>query len=249
MSDDAYKIALRQRLHLPVAVAGAACAYTPLSSQVRCCKPLTATADHAHSCSFSQRMARHNAMRDLFCDFYRQAGCYASVEQAVTEIGHEVAPKADIRAAGGPASPVTYADVQITHTARYCHQADSWTAGPPGAAAHTAELTKKRHYRPRQGGRPVTMLPLIWETTGRWGQAAAGELRRLARLRASQARRSGTADADAVYRATLGRWRREVGVCLQTHNAAVIAAAVGFDAALACHRAWAQPSDVIPESC
>ena len=68
------------------------------------------------------------------------------------------------------------------------------------------------------------MVPLAFETYGRWGEHAVRELRRLARRRAERADAQQAVDPTAVYRGCLRRWRQEVSVALQMGNFAIYAA-------------------------
>ncbi len=170
------------------------------------------------------------------------------VEQAVPELGHASAPRADIRVTGGPDAPLTYADVMVTHTASFSSSTGTWSPAAPGQAAAEAEKVKQRRYRPAAGGSSIRLVPLIWETHGRWGRQGMAELRRVARRRATVAASQGSADADAVYRATLNRWRREVSVQLQSWNAAILAASVGFAVDLRTRSTWEHSLDLIPEA-
>ena len=52
------------------------------------------------------------------------------------------------------------------------------TATGPGVAAGREERSKVAHYRPRDGGRAVLLVPLAFEADERWGAAAAMELKR-----------------------------------------------------------------------
>ena len=68
------------------------------------------------------------------------------------------------------------------------------------------------------------MIPLAFETFGRWGEHAVRELRRLARRRAERPDAQQAVDPTAVYRGCLRRWRQEVSVALQMGNFAIYAA-------------------------
>ena len=70
----------------------------------------------------------------------------------------------------------------------------------------------------------MIIVPLAFESYGRWGESAALELRRMARRRSEQLDVARAADAKAMYRGCLRRWRQEIAVCLQLGN---------FDAACA----------------
>ena len=73
-----------------------------------------------------------------------------------------------------------------------------------------------------EDGQSVLLAPLAYETYGRWGKLAAVEFRRLARARVTLLDAATSADASAVFRGALLRWRRELSVCLQLGNAQVM---------------------------
>ena len=91
------------------------------------------------------------------------------------------------------------------------------------------------------------LVPLVFETAGRWGESAARELRRLARARASRGTRIAV-DVDAIYRATLLRWRRELSTLLQQANASVVMAAVGCVVDLQVAGVTQDVYDLVPEA-
>ena len=93
-------------------------------------------------------------------------------------------------------------------------------------AAAREERKKFSDYMPRVGGHPILLVPLAFETFGRWGEHAVRELRRLARRRVERpdAQQAVHADPTAVYRGCLRRWRQEASVALQLGNYAIDAA-------------------------
>ena len=132
------------------------------------------------------------------------------------ELGRGPEVESDVRAQGGPSEPVRYADVVVTHPIQLRH--GRWTASGPGVAAAREERGKLADYAARPSGRPVLIVPLAFESYGRWGKAAALELRRLARRRAEQLDATSSVDPSAVYRGCLKRWRQEISVALQLCN-------------------------------
>ena len=129
------------------------------------------------------------------------------------ELGPGTDVEADVRAVGGPSEPVRYADVVVTHPVQT--RAGRTTGSGPGVAAAREERGKHGDYMPRPGGRPVLLVPLAFESYGRWGKLAALELRRLARRRSERVDAANSVDASSVYRGCLRRWRQEVAVALQ----------------------------------
>ena len=177
---------------------------------------------------------RHNALRDKWCQYYRQAGYHAATEQSVPELGPGPDVEADIRAEGGPAEPVRYADVVVTHPIQ--KRLGRLVGNGPGIAVAREEREKLRDYLPRPGGRRVALVLLAFESYGRWGKSAALELRRLARRRSEMADAVRSVDSSAVYRGCLRRWRQEISVCLQLCNFAVYSASsVGLRADAGSH--------------
>ena len=158
-------------------------------------------------------------MRDKWLGFYRQAGFHALKEQSVPELGPGSDVIADVRAEEGPSAPIRYADVVVTHPIQ-CHRGQ-WSGTGPGIAAARMERKKYADYQPRPGGRAVLLVPLAFETYGRWGRKAAQEFRRLARRRSELEDAQQSVDPDAVFRGCIRKWRQEVSVTLQLGNFAI----------------------------
>ena len=222
--DDAFICCLRARLRLDLVPPHTHCAYVFQPNNRTCGKEVAGPADHAHACCNVKVNARHNALRDLWLSFYRQAGYHADKEQSVPELGPGNDVESDVRAVGGPAEPVRYADVVVTHPIQT--RAGRITGSGAGIAAEREERKKLSDYAPRTGGRAVLLVPLAFESYGRWGDAAALELRRLARRRSECADAARSVDATSVYRGCLRRWRTELSVLLQLGNFSIYAASV-----------------------
>ena len=220
--DDAFVCLIKARLRCDLVPANAHCAYIIQTKKRQCASVLTGPADHAHDCCHQKVHFRHDSMKDKWCSLYRQAGFAALTEQSVPELGPGPAVIADIRAEEGPAAPVRYADVVITHPI-CCHRG-SWCGTGPGTAVAREERGKLKDYLPRPGGRRVLLVPLAFESYGRWGVSAARELRRLARRRAERQDAQQSVDPQAVYRGCLRRWRQEISITLQLGNFAVYSA-------------------------
>jgi len=181
---------------------------------------LNAAVDHAHTCCRAAINVRHNAVRDRWQGFYKEAGFDAATEQFVPEVGPGTRVRSDIRARCGPARPTRYADVVITHP--FTLIGITWVGHAHAAATEAAEADKYRTYAIRPGGTPIVIIPLAFETFGRWGPAAVKELRMLARARACRTDVAAALDPKAAYRGTLRRWRMEMSVLLQRCSAAVV---------------------------
>ena len=127
-----------------------------------------------------------------------------------------------MRAEGGPAEPMRYADVVVTRPIQI--RQGKISGSGPGVAAAREERGKLSDCAPRPHGRPVLIVPLAFKLYGRWGESAALELRRLARRRSEQLDVARAADANAMYRGCLRRWRQEIAVCLHLGNVTIYAA-------------------------
>ena len=155
--------------------------------------------------------------------------------------------KAAIRVSEGVAAPTRYCDVVVTHPVRW--ERTRWRGTLGGKAAASAESDKHTGYKPAAGGRAVLLTPLAFETFGRWGHAAAAEVRRLARCRARLPMARRAVDPSSIYRATLLRWRRELSARLQQGNALVLLGATGKPAELSTHAApLTEALDFLPEA-
>ena len=92
------------------------------------------------------------------------------------------------------------------------------------------------------------MVPLAFESYGRWGEHAVRELRRLARRRAERPDAQQAVDPTAVYRGCLRRWRQEVSVALQMDNYAIYAAcAKALRSSEAVHAASVDGDDLVTD--
>ena len=158
----------------------------------------------------------------------------------MAEYAPHSALRADVRASYGPGLPVVYYDVVVAHP---------FTTGVPtgsvgallgaqpdaDAAVHSAEQRKYGKYAapcdPASGValvRPVTAVPLAFDTFGRWGPAATEALKRWARrclLRPDAVRSVRKA---GLYQQVLTRWRASGACALQRGNYEVFAASVGL---------------------
>ena len=95
-----------------------------------------------------------------------------------------------MRATLAPGQPPTYYDVVVSHpftTGVPTGSVGQLRLAEPSAdsAVNVGERGKRLDYAPPPGLPQVKLVPLAFDTFGRWGDSAAKELRRLARLRAS----------------------------------------------------------------
>ena len=230
LPDEAFRTAVRSRLRLPLVQSQTPCAYRTITTHRVCGAGLTADADHAHGCCRRPIIFRHNALRDLWAALYAEAGCIVDTEQAVPEIGLRPARGqrepgvaiADVRAAGGPGAPVRYADVAVTHPVH--SNRGRLVADGPGEAAAAQERAKDATYAPAEGASAALVVPLVFETFGRWGPRAERELLWLARRRVDRRGANTALDPAQAFGAVLRRWRQRVSICLMRGNFEVVRA-------------------------
>ena len=232
LDDAAFAYGVRARLRLPLAPTGTLCAYTPQSSHKVCSQLMDEHADHAFTCCRGPLVARHHYLRDVWRRIYSEAGCGASTEQLVHELGlkqprRSDAPHyvtADIRATDAPAVPATCCDVVVTHPLKT--EKGKLTPTARGTSSCTEETRKLNAYKPSEGGSTVRLAPLAMETFGRWGPAAETELLRLARIRVMRDESGTCPTSSGAVQSVAARWRQQLSVALMRGNFAVVAAAV-----------------------
>ncbi|CAE8714572.1 unnamed protein product [Polarella glacialis] len=186
---------------------------------------LTARADHALGCAWGTRNARHNLLRDQLAALIAEAGGRAQSEQMVAEYAPHVARKADVRASFGPGALRIYYDIVVAHPFKTRvptgERGALLNATPEAdAAVKTAERRKRNDYAPPANdagallGRAVAIVPMAFDTHGRWGPAAVDAVRRCARrlLRMPDAIRS--VQRKGLYLKLLASWRAEASCLL-----------------------------------
>ena len=77
---------------------------------------------------------------------------------------------------------------------------------------------------------PVTMVPLAFDTYGRWGEAAADALKRWARRRLTRPDAARSVRRAGLFQQVLARWRAAGSCPLQRGNFEAFAACVGMNA-------------------
>ena len=130
---------------------------------------------------------------------------------------------ADVRASDGPGAPVRYADFAVTHPVHLSR--GRVTADGPGLAAAAQERTKDAAYAPAPGAPSALVIPLVYETFGRWGPRAERELLWLARRRVERRGANTALNSAQAFGAVLRRWRQRISVCLMRGNYEVVRAA------------------------
>ena len=169
----------------------------------------------------------------------QEAGGRALTEQWVSEYAPHIARRADVRANYGPGLPTVYFDVVVAHP---------FTTGVPtgavgamrtaqpdaDAAVGPAEQEKYGDYAPPCDAltgvpltHPVTVVPLAFDTYGRWGPAAADALKRWARRRLNRPDAARSVRRAGLFQQVLARWRAAGSCALQRGNFETFAASVG----------------------
>ena len=119
-----------------------------------------------------------------------------------------------------------HADVAVTSTAQpHGKGTITYTVSGAGVAVASHERRKIREWAVVDGA-SARLIPLAFESQGRWGHHAIQELGRLARIKGN-AQADSPQEATAVTRASLKRWRREIGIALQRGNARIAIASLG----------------------
>ena len=86
------------------------------------------------------------------------------------------------------------------------------TADGPGLAAAAQERTKDADYVPAPGASSALVIPLVYETFGRWGPRAERELLWLARRRVERRGANTALNSAQAFGAVLRRWRQRISV-------------------------------------
>ena len=197
--------------------------------------------DHAPGCAKAARNNRHNNLRDWWLAVIREAGGRALHEQAVHEYAPHRRQRSDVRASYGPGAPTVYYDVVVAHP---------FTTGVPqgpcgdlkgaepsaDAAIQPAANRKRSEYAPPRdangtalaGG--VKIVPVAFDTFGRWGKDVSDELKLWARRRLARPDAIANARRKGVYAELLSRWRATAACTLQRGNFEVYADCVGLAA-------------------
>ena len=105
--------------------------------------------------------------------------------------------------------------------------AGRWEVKGDGIAVAREARRKQREWGDKSLGRaPARLVPLAFESQGKWCAEAVEELARLARFKNSQLLAS-PRDAALAASACQRRWRTWVSISLQRGNAAMVLAALG----------------------
>ena len=172
--------------------------------------------DHAPGCAKAARNKCHNSVRDWWLSVIRKAGGRALHEQAVHEYAPHRRQRSDVRASYGPGAPVVYYDVVVAHP---------FTTGAPqgpcgdlkgaepcaDAAIRPAAKRKRSEYTHPQDENDtvlavgVKIVPVAFDTYGRWGQDVSDELKLWARMRLARPDATASLRRKVVYAEMLSR--------------------------------------------
>jgi hypothetical protein len=165
IESDTFRVLTRKRLCLPV--------YSPTNSRSICpeCKSaaLDAYGDHAEICPFSSdRVSRHNIIRDILGNDFAAAGCPIRKEVQVLPASQQIPADlyCPIWSRGRPAA----FDVTITSPVQGSLIAGA--AKEQGFAARQAEHRKEAKYFEACRDNGVEFIPISVESGGTWGNHA-----------------------------------------------------------------------------
>ena len=145
-----------------------------------------------------------------------------------------------MRTSHGPGLPTVYCDVVVAHpftTGVPTGEVGTLLGARPDAdaALGPAERGKYADYAtprdPATGtllAQPVAVLPLAFDTHGRWGKAAVDSLRRWARRRLNRPDAARSVRRAGLFQHVLARWRAAGACALQRGNFETYAACVGL---------------------
>jgi hypothetical protein len=229
LNDEAFGLALRLRLGLHIASVGDRCTVFNQTSRSVCGRPLSLFADHAVGCARAARNAGHNHIRDWWADLLKDAGGRALTEQWVSEYAPRKAVRADVRAVHSPGEGVVYYDVVVAHpftTGVPTGSVGEMRTDTPQADAAVGPASREKHnkYAPPLPSPPVPdvpkvqIVPLAFDTYGRWGKDAVIALRLAARRRMALPDARNCVPSSSAYVNLLQRWRAAGAIAVQRRN-------------------------------
>lgn len=178
-------------------------------------------------------------LRDWLAALIKEAGGRAPTEQMVAEYAPHVARRADVRASFGPGAPRIYYDIVVAHpfkTGVPTGECGALLNATPDAdaAVKPAERRKRNDYAPpvNDAGLPVAravvIVPMAFDTHGRWGPAAVDAVRRCARRRLRMPDATRSVQRSGLYLKLLARWRAEASCLLMRGNFETYAESLGL---------------------
>ena len=201
-----FTLATRYRLGVPVYPQPGVC---PVPT---CTKTMDNYGDHALACaSSSERISRHNRLRDSIFTLASQAGLGPRKEEPDLLSGNEMRP-------GDVFLPCFFkgrgAALDITVVTPIQDKLTERAAGTPGAAAEQAHTKKLNTYYERCRQEGIEFLPMAVETWGGWHPKARDIIKTLS---TQMARQTG-GDEQVIIRHT----RERLGILLQRGNVSLL---------------------------
>ena len=223
-ADDEYALLVRWRFRLPLTEGDQRCGYTRSTTGVRCPSVVDPHLDHAMGCARAPIVARHNAIRDWLAGIARESGACTQTEQRIECLARTPCPKSDVRIQMPVYAHALHLDVEMSHPFKMMRTGAY--AAMTGPALLAKEVCKKReHYAAGIGGKPVTLIPIVACSYGRWNDDTNRFLKAMAKARSLQLANSLGVDAGKAKAAIIQKWRLEFSCLLQRGNAKVIRAA------------------------
>ena len=232
--DDAYRMAIRKRLDVPVCSRGDACRVqkgawqrgrrgVPPPRGQMCGAMLMAHADHAQACATHARDVRHDALADLAAAINREAGCTAHREAEVPGVLSKTKKdpiRADVLVRARAPAAWECTEVKIRHL--FTSDGDLSIS----RAADIDEFLRAQEARVHNHYAPARVRPWVFTSLGRPGAAFCTDLRRLARQRLQRQDVRDAVSVPSVHQFLLHRWRAELSCALVTGDVGVYMAAV-----------------------
>ena len=178
-------------------------------------------------CSRAQMCWRHDIVAETWAAICCDARLAAHLKQKAVEFppDADLRRESDVYCRGAGGDLPVHADVVVTSSA-HCN-GGRWEANGDGIAVAREARRKQREWGEKSLGRaPARLVPLAFESQGKWCTQAVEELARLARFKSSQLSTS-PRDAAVAASGCQRRWRTWVSISLQRGNAAMVLAALG----------------------
>ena len=226
LHDTHFKIATRLCLMVPLCAHETRCACAPTITGALCGTSMEPVAHHALSLQSGAEQWRHDVIAETWQAICRDAGLSAHLKQKVAEFpAGEFRRISDVYCRGVSGDLPVHLDVVVTSSIH--NHANEWQIANQGVAVAREERRKLREWGYDEIlGYTARLVPLAFESRGRWGQSAISELERLARMKGGLLAGSHH-EAANVATGSLARWRRWLSVVLQLGSAAMVLAALG----------------------
>ena len=201
-----FKIAARLRLMVHLCAHETRCACAATSTGAMCGTSMEPLAHHALLCSRAQMSWRHDVVAETWQAICRDAGLSAHLKQKAAEFPPgDFRRISDVYCRGVAGDLPVHLDVVVTSSIH--NHAHEWHIANVGVAVAREERRNLREWGYDEIlGCTARLVPLAFESQGRWGQSAINELERLARLKGGLLAGS-PHEAANVAAASLARWR------------------------------------------